>query len=163
MNQDVELHEIILPIWLLTLGIPLILIIIIVFVSTGLAYFYKKILKKDNINLEQRIEQKLKNKSKIKKDVYRKINHILIFIGLLIIWVIGVEIVKSYTGTTLGMIPEENNMLLVYFKVLSKPDSIKEVLFLFGWFYYLLFFFFYTFCLFMLTNEFTRKSKYLSF
>ncbi|MFX1314749.1 MAG: hypothetical protein ACFE9T_02725 [Promethearchaeota archaeon] len=163
MNQDIELHQIILPIWLLTLSIPLILIIILVVISTGLVYLYKKIFKKDIIPFEQRIAQKLKSKSKIKRDFYRKINHILIFLGLVIIWIIGVYIVKSYTGTTLGMIPEENNMLMLYFKILNKPESIKEVLFLLGWFYYLLFFFFYTFCLFMLTNEFTRKSKYISF
>jgi dolichol kinase len=61
------------------------------------------------------------------------------------------------------MIPEENNMLLLYIRLFNEPNSINEVLFSLGWFYYLLFFFFYVLSIFMLINEFSRKSKKLSF
>lgn len=164
LSLEVELHEIILPIMLLTLNGPFLLISILISLSTGFAYFYKRVSKKDLSDLGQKIEKKIKkNRSKLRKDVYRKINHVLIFVVLLSVWSLGVYIAKLYSGTTEGMIPEENNMLLLYFKILFKPNSIKQVLFNFGWFYYALFFFFYTLCLFILTNEFTRKSKNISF
>ena len=163
LSLEEELHEIILPIMLLTLNGPFLCISILILLSTGFAYFYKRISKKDLSDMGKKIEKKIKNRSKVRRDVYRKINHVLIFVVLLSVWSLGVYIVKSYTGTTEGMIPEENNMLLLYFKILIKPNSIKQVLFNFGWFYYALFFFFYTICLFILANEFTRKSKNLSF
>jgi dolichol kinase len=61
------------------------------------------------------------------------------------------------------MIPDENNMFLLFLTIITDPDSISEVLFSLGWFYYLLFFFFYMLCFFMLANEFTRKAKRLAF
>lgn len=163
LSLEEELHEIILPIMLLSLTTPFLVIVVLISLSTGLAHFYKRISKKDFSGLREKIEKKLKKRSKVRNDIYRKINHVLIFIALLIVWYIGVYLAKSYTGSTEGMIPEENNMLLLYFKILFKPNSISQVLFNFGWFYYALFFFFYMICLFILTNEITRKSKNFSF
>jgi dolichol kinase len=102
---------------------------------------------------------KLNERSKLRNDLYRKIPHILIFIGLFVVWYIGMLFVKNSTGTTRGMIPFENNMLYLYFKLLNEQNSTKIVLLSLGWFYYLLFFFFYSLFLCMLANEYTRKSK----
>ena len=163
MSLDLTLNEVLLPLWMLALVSPIILVIILIIISTLLVYFYHNVLGKDFSNFLDRLELKANQLSKIKQDTHRKINHIIIFIGLLIVWFIGVYIANFITGTNEGMIPEENNILLVYFKIITKPVLIKEILFSFGWFYYLLFFFFYIFFLFILANEFTRKSKIFSF
>ena len=163
MNQDPDLRRTIIPLWLLSLGIPLVVVIFLTLISTGVGYLYKQILKKDLRTFSDKLESKQKTWSKSKKDTLRKINHVLIFIGLFIVWYIGLYVVAFYTGSSAGMIPEENNMILLYLKIFNEQNSIAEVMFSLGWFYYLLFFFFYTFCLFMLANEFTRKSRFFSF
>lgn len=163
MNQEVKLQEVIIPVWLLSIGLPLVILAILILISTGLRHSFKKVFRKDLSKLVLRMEKKQEAWSDAKKDTLRKLNHIIIFIGLLIVWNIGLIVVKSFTGTSAGMIPEENNMLLLYLKLVIESNSIAEVLFSLGWFNYLLFFFFYTFCLFMLVNEFTRKSRFLSF
>jgi dolichol kinase len=99
----------------------------------------------------------------LRGDTYRKIPHVLIFIGLLVIWYVGVIIVKDLIGSISGMIPINNNMLHLFITLVTEPNSIRTVLYSLGWFYYLLFFFFYAFCFIMLANEFTRKAKRLGF
>jgi len=163
MNHDPYLHRAIIPLWLLSLGIPLVVVVFLTLVSTIIVHLYKKMLKKDFSSISEKLELKQKSWSRSKKDTFRKLNHVLIFIGLFIVWYIGLYIVKFYTGSSSGMIPEENNMLLLYLRIFNEQDSIFEVLFALGWFYYLLFFFFYTLCLIMIVNEFTRKSKLFSF
>jgi len=101
--------------------------------------------------------------SKAKRDTLRKLDHVLIFIALFIVWYIGLYVVQFYTGSSAGMIPEENDMLLLYFQILNEENSIAEVMYTLGWFYYLLFFFFYTISLIMITNEYSRKSPFFSF
>jgi len=163
MNQESSLRTVIVPLWLLTLSIPLLLPVILILLSTLLMYGFKKITKKDLTSVGKKLEEKQKVWSKAKKDSLRKLNHVLIFIGLLVIWYVGLYIVIDYTGSSTGMVPEENNMLLLYLKLIDEPNSITEVLFSLGWFYYLLFFFFYVFSLFILANEFARKSRRISF
>jgi dolichol kinase len=163
MNQDVLLQPFFVPLWLLVLGIPMLLPGILIFISTTIVFYYKKIKNKDLSEFSTKLEGKRKSWSKAKKDSLRKINHVFIFIGLLAIWYVGLYIVYLITASSSGMIPEENNMFLQYLKLVNEPDSIIDVLFSFGWFYYLLFFFFYLLCMFILANEFTRKLKKIYF
>ena len=163
MNQKVSLQPFIVPLWLLLLGVPMLFPSILIFISTIVISIYKKKSDTDLSVIGSKLEGKRKSWSKAKKDSLRKINHVFIFIGLLVIWYIGLYIAILITGSSDRMIPDENNMLLQYLKLVNEPDSIFEVLFSFGWFFYLLFFFFYLLCMFMLANEFTRKSKIVSF
>ncbi|MHA2007521.1 MAG: hypothetical protein ACXABO_07050 [Promethearchaeota archaeon] len=163
MNQEVELQPFFVPLWLLLLGIPILLTTVLTLISTLVTYGYKKITNGDLSHIGKKLENKLEVWSKSKKDSIRKFNHVLIFAGLLLVWYIGLYLAFDKTGSSSGMIPEENNMLLQYSKLLNKPGSIIDVLFSFGWFYYILFFFFYLLCMFMLANEFTRKSNHFSF
>ncbi|MFX1308859.1 MAG: hypothetical protein ACFE8C_04115 [Promethearchaeota archaeon] len=163
MNQELMLQSVLIPLWLISLGSPLLLVGILVVISTGIKFLIKKVTQKDFSKLSRKLEEKRKNWSKAKKDSLRKLNHVIIFVGLLIVWYIGLYIVNFFTGTSAGMIPEENNMFLLYLRIINEPNSIINVLFSLGWFYYLLFFFFYILCLFMLANEFTRKSSRFSF
>jgi dolichol kinase len=163
MNQDLMLQAVIIPLWLISLASPLLLVGFLVIFSTGLESLIKKVTNRDFSKLSKKLEEKRENWSKAKKDTLRKLNHVLIFIGLLIVWYIGLYLVKLFTGTSAGMIPEENNTFLLYLRIINEPNSITDVLFSLGWFYYLLFFFFYILCLFMLVNEFTRKSRHFSF
>jgi len=163
MNQDDSLRSFFVPLWLIVLGSPLVIIGLLVLFSTGLSRSAKENTKQKISNYVNKLENKIETWSKSKKDVLRKLNHVILFVFLLISWSIGLSLVLFFAGSSAGMIPEENNMFLVYLKLLNNPNSIDEVLFSFGWFYYLLFFLFYIFCLFTLANEFTRKSKYFSF
>ncbi|MHA1931149.1 MAG: hypothetical protein ACW96X_01340 [Promethearchaeota archaeon] len=163
MNQEVLLQPFFVPLWLLLLGIPMLLPSILIFISTIIVFIYKKIRNKDLSETSTKLEGKRKSWSKAKRDSLRKINHVFIFIGLFAIWYVGLYIVYLITGSSSGMIPEENNMLLQYLKLVNEPDSIIDVLFSFGWFFYLLFFFFYLLCMFILANEITRKSKKIYF
>ncbi|MFX0167603.1 MAG: hypothetical protein ACFE9V_19960 [Candidatus Hodarchaeota archaeon] len=163
MNQDSSLRSGIIPLWLLTLSIPVLLIVILILLSSLLKYGYKRITKRDRPSIGKKLEEKKKVWSKAKKDSLRKLNHVLIFIGLVVVWYVGLFIIIDYTDSSTGMIPEENNTFLLYLKLIDDPNSITEVLYSLGWFYYLLFFFFYVFSLFMLANEFARKTKGISF
>ena len=145
------------------LGIPVALVGILMIISTGLVYFRKKKGKKDFSKLNSKLLEKPKHWSKAKKDTLRKLNHVLIFVGLLVVWYIGLYLVIFFAKSSRGMIPKENNMLLIYFRILNEQNSIRDIVFSFGWFYYLLFFFFYVLTLFMLANEFARKSRLFSF
>ncbi|MEE9379426.1 MAG: hypothetical protein V3V33_15480 [Candidatus Lokiarchaeia archaeon] len=163
MNQDPALHSFFIPFWLFILGIPLLTVGILIIICTCVFYLGKQVFKKDISTLKKKLIEKSVSWSKAKKDILRKLNHVLIFICFLIVWYIGLSLVNLYTGTSVGMIPENNNMFLLYSTVISDPNSITDVLLSLGWFYYLLFFIFYILCLFMLANEFTRKSRFLSF
>ncbi|TFF93728.1 MAG: hypothetical protein EU544_05450 [Promethearchaeota archaeon] len=150
--------------WFWALGLPLLILGAIIVVSTFIIYLYRLIYgSKDLTLLEENWSDKMTVMDKVRRDTYRKISHVLIFIGLFVIWIIGYNYVVNATAKWAGMIPEENNTLKLYYQLLSKPDSIRTVLFSLGWFYYLIFFFFYSFCMFMLANELTRKTRYLSF
>ncbi len=163
MNQEIVLQSVFVPLWIMFLLIPLIIIGILIIITTVIAYLYKNIFKKDFSKFTIKFEVKLEIWSKAKTDTLRKLNHILIFVGLLIVWYIGLSVVRFYTGTSAGMIPEENNMFLLYLRIITEPNSIADVFLSLGWFYYLLFFSFYVLCLFILANEFTRKSRFLNF
>jgi len=163
MNQELLLQPFHVPLWLLLLGIPMIFPSVLILISTMVVVIYKKRTNKDPSEIGNKLVEKKKGWSKAKKDSLRKINHIFIFIGLFVVWYVGLFVVYLITNSSVGMIPDENNMLLQYLKLINIPDSMIEVLFSFGWFYYLLFFFFYLLCMCMLANEFTRKSKNISF
>ena len=163
MNRELLLPPIILPLFLLVLIVPIAFLGLLVVISTRFVYVSRKFLKKDFSKLSKTIREKRKHWSKAKKDTYRKLNHVLIFVGLLIVWYLGLFVVYFYTGSSAGMIPKERDMLSVYLRIINESDSIRVIMFSFGWFYYLLFFFFYILSLFMLVNEFTRKSQVFSF
>ncbi len=163
MNYDLMLQSFFVPLWLISLGVPMLLVGMLVLISTGVIYLIKIDYQNKISQLSFKLEKKRKNWSKAKKDTLRKLNHILIFIGLLFVWYIGLFLANIYTGTSTGMIPEENNMFSLYLRIISEPTSISEEFFSLGWFYYILFFFFYIMCMFMLSNEFARKSKKYNF
>ena len=118
---------------------------------------------KDTAEMEERWAKRMSGISKVRRDTYRKISHVLIFFGLFIIWASGYDIVMKSEKKWAGMIPQDNNTLFLYLHLLKEPESIRFVLYQLGWFYYLIFFFFYGFCLFLLVNELTRKTKYVAF
>jgi dolichol kinase len=164
MFLDATLHLETIPIFSRSFGLPPLIIGVIILISSVLLVSYKKIFKdKDLSKFWRGLEKKTKNRSKLRGDTYRKIPHVLIFIGLLFIWYLGVIFVRDVSGSISGMIPDENNMFYLFLTLVTVPNSISAVLFSLGWFYYLLFFFFYGFCLIILANEFTRKVKSLGF
>jgi len=164
MFQDPTLYSITIPIFSLSFGLPLLIIGAIILISSVLLFSYKKKFKnKDLSKFWSSLEEKTNKRSKLRSDTYRKIPHVLIFIGLLFVWYLGVIFVKDLTGSISGMIPDDNNMFRLFITILTEPNKISEVLFSLGWFYFLLFFFFYGFCFIMLANEFTRKAKSLGF
>ncbi len=164
MVQDTIFKRELIPMWCDTLVIPIIFIGVLILISTVMLFFSKK--KNGNKMIKKFADDWNKKKelmSKAKRDTCRKIPHILIFIGLFILWYVGYLYIFFTQEDTSGMIPFENNMLKLYIQLLSEPDSVREVLSALGWFYYLIFFFFYIMCLFLLANEFTRKTKYFCF
>jgi len=164
MFLDGALYFETVPIFYRSFGLPLLIIGALILISSVLLFSYKKIFKnKDLSKFWSALEEKTNKRSKLRGDIYRKIPHVLIFIGLLFVWYSGVIIVKDLSGSISGMIPDENNMFLLFLTLMTEPRSISAVLFSLGWFYYLLFFFFYGFCLILLANEFTRKIKSLGF
>ncbi len=164
MYQDISLRLDLVPGFLFGFGFPIILNGLLVVISTLIVISYKRFFKSIDLkDFKLRMERKLAERSKTKNDTYRKIPHVLIFIGLLLLWLIGAIFVINLTGSTEGMIPSENNILYLYIQILTETGNIKPILLSLGWFYYLLFFFFYIFCIFMLFNEFTRKINSLSY
>ena len=164
MFQDVSLHSLSLPLFLLSLGLPILSFLIIICISS-LVYIILKFGFKVQIftKYKENMMARFAKRSKLRNDIYRKLAHVLIFIGLFILWSIGTIIVQDLSGSNEGMIPDENNMLYLYMRIFAQPNSFNEVLFSLGWFYYLLFFFFYSFTMLMLSIEFTRKTRYFSF
>ncbi|MHA1107132.1 MAG: hypothetical protein ACTSPN_15675 [Promethearchaeota archaeon] len=164
MFQEISLHPTILPLWLATLGLPIIIFSIIILFSSLMYIIIKFGFKSDVfVMYKENMTKRFLKRSKIRNDIYRKLAHVLIFIALFILWYIGIIVVKDFSGSTQGMIPYENNMLYLYLRLFTEPNSMSDVLFALGWFYYLLFFFFYSFTLFMLAMEYTRKTRYLTF
>ncbi len=169
MVQDEDLHHETLPLFTFTLLLPIVLIGAILLVSTAFVGLFKLLSKeKDVSKFINRLENRLNETSKIKKDIIRKINHVLIFIGLIGLWYISYNMVRESTNNDdnnekIKIDPDSTNMLYLYFRILTKPNSIENIMFSLQWFYYVLFFFFYIFCIIMLVNELTRKTKYLAF
>lgn len=169
MVQDEDLHQETLPLFTFTLLLPIVLIGATILISTALMGLFRLFAKeKDFSKFENRIENRLKEMSKIKKDIIRKINHVLIFIGLFGLWYISYTTVRDLAknndnNKNIKIDPDTTNMLYLYFRILTKPRSIENVMFSLQWFYYVLFFFFYIFCIIMLVNELTRKTRYLAF
>jgi len=164
MFQDITLYSDTIPIFSLALGLPVLIIGAIVLVSTLFLFLFKIIFKnKDLSKFWSSLEEKSSKRSKLRGDTYRKIPHVLIFLGLFLVWYLGVDFVMNLSGSISGMIPDDNNMFSFFLKIISEPNSISEVLFSLGWFYYLIFFFFYGFCLIILANELTRKVRFFAF
>ncbi len=164
MFQDVTLYSDTLPIFSLALGLPLLIISAIVLISSVILFLFKLVFKnKDLSKFWNSLEEKTSKRSKLRGDTYRKIPHVLIFGGLFVVWYIGVDFVMNLSGSISGMIPDDNNMFGLFLQILIEPNSISEVLFSLGWFYYLIFFFFYGFCFIILANELTRKVKFFAF
>lgn len=164
MLQEEYLYKINIPTFIFALGLPILIIGAILLVSTICLQLYRILFKpKDYTEVEEKWKQRMKDMSSVRRDTFRKISHVLIFIGLFVVWWIGYDFVVNSEGKWAGMIPENNNTLELYLTLISQPDTIREVLFSLGWFYYLIFFFFYALTLFLLTNELTRKTKYLAF
>lgn len=166
MFQDTDLHKFTLPLFLDAVLLPLILIGLGIIIFTIILLIFRPILKsKDYSGMKQKISIKLQSMSKTRRDVFRKIWHILIFIGLFVIWYLSYNFVFTYMNNKKKpeIEPKITNMLYLYLRILTKPNSIEYVLFSLQWFYYVLFFFFYIFSLIMLVNEFTRKTNNLGF
>ncbi|MHA1271830.1 MAG: hypothetical protein ACTSQP_02240 [Promethearchaeota archaeon] len=164
MYQSAYLRSVVLENWLIVLCLPIIGFGIIVILSTFLIILYRLFFrKKDFKEVEKKWRKKMNEMNKAKRDTYRKISHVIIFIVLFILWAVGYNYVTKSTQSWAGMIPNKNNMLELYLNIISEPESIRTSLYALGWFYYLIFFFFYILCLFMLINELTRKSKYFAF
>jgi len=169
MIQDKDIRVYLLPLFTYTLVLPIVLIIIAIIFSAAILKFYNYITKdKDFIKLNERIEEKIKGRSRLRVDIYRKISHVLIFIGVLVLWYISYSMTKAYNEE--NDIKEEikhdvdnTNMLYSYLRLLTKPNSIENVMLSMQWLYYVIFFVFYILCLVMIANEFTRKSKHLAF
>ena len=169
MVQDEDLHQETLPLFTFTLLLPIVLVGATILISTALVGLFRLTAKEKDISkFENRMENKLKELSKIKKDIMRKINHVLIFIGLVGVWYISYDTVRGYAknddnNKNIKIDPDTTNMLYLYFRILTKPKSIENIMLSLQWFYYVLFFFFYIFCIIMLVNELTRKTRYLAF
>jgi len=164
MFQDDDLHAESLPLFTLSVLLPLVIIGIIILLSTGFLHLYKILFKPTRKpHLDKTSNNRPSKMSKARKDSFRKINHVLIFFGLFAVWISSYWIVRRFTNEEVKIEPQTSNMLYLYLRLFTKPRSIEEVLFSLGWFYYALFFFFYIFCLITIVNEFTRKSKYMSF
>jgi len=150
----------------LLLNLPILVVGFLILLSTWLARMFRKRYDskvKYFREFEARTVIKINSMKKEKIDTLRKINHVLIFFGLFIVWLISFSIVMNFSGSWKGMIPLENNTLLIYIQLLTNLKSVSDVLFDFGWFYYVLFYFFYAFCFIMLANEFTRKNTQFVF
>lgn len=167
MFQDTDLHKFTLPLFLDAVLLPLLLIGLGIIISTFILLIFRVILRsKDFSTFKQKISTKLGNLSKTRKDLFRKVWHIGIFIGLFLLWYFSYDFVQTQMmgkKKKLKIEPRTTNMLYLYLRILTKPKSIKNVLFSLEWFYYVIFFFFYILSLVMLINEFTRKNKYLGF
>ncbi|MFX1393453.1 MAG: hypothetical protein ACFFAH_07750 [Promethearchaeota archaeon] len=166
MFQDKDLHKFTLPLFLDSVLLPLFLMGFITLLSTIILIIFRLIFKTKNFSsIRKKVSIKLLSMSKIRKDFYRKLWHVLIFISLFVIWFISYDFVRTHMSKKKEpkIDPKTTNMLYLYFRILSKRNSIENVLFSLEWFYYVLFFFFYIFGLIMLVNEFTRKTKYLGF
>ncbi len=164
MIQEEYFHKSILPLFLITLGLPMLLFCLISLISTCVFHVYKLIFKtRDFSKFSEKMSKKMKEMKKSKRDTLRKISHVLMFVGLFLVWYIGYDIVKHSGKRWAGMNPKSDNMVASYRELFFVQESIRSVLLNMGWFYFLIFFVFYIFCLFLLFNEYTRKSKNFAF
>jgi len=169
MIQDKDIRVYLLPLFTYTLVLPIVLIIIAIIFSAVVLKLYNYITKdKDIIKLNERIEERIKGRSRLRVDIYRKISHVLIFIGVLVLWYISYSMTKAYNEENdikeeIKHDPDNTNMLYSYLRLLTKPNSIENVMLSMQWLYYVIFFVFYILSLIMIANEFTRKSKHLAF
>ncbi|TXT56286.1 MAG: Cytidylyltransferase family protein [Promethearchaeota archaeon] len=165
MFQDINLYDFIFPIFLLILVLAPSSLGLLLILSSFIVIIYTKV-KGESIRLQEFKRDKIKHfnqTSLAKRDNVRKINHVFIFIGMVVVWFIGVYSVYSVSGSLDGMIPEENDMVSLYLRIFNYPGGFSISLLALGWFYYVLFFFFYAFFFFMLINEISRKSVSLKF
>ena len=130
-----DLRSFFVPLWLLVLGSPIIIVGILVLISTKLSSLANEKTKEKISKLSDKLEKKFEGWSKSKKDIFRKLSHIILFTFLIIAWSIGLSVVLYFADSSRGMIPEENNMLLVYIRLFIEPNYIIDALFSFGWFY----------------------------
>jgi len=81
MFQDISLHPTILPLWLTTLGLPIIIFSIIILFSS-LFYIIIKFGFKSEVfaRYKENMTKRFLKRSKIRNDIYRKLAHVLIFI-----------------------------------------------------------------------------------
>jgi dolichol kinase len=169
MIQDKDIRVYLLPLFTYTLVLPIVLIIIAIIFSAVVLKLYNYITKdKDIIKLNERIEERIKGRSRLRVDIYRKLSHVIIFIGVLVLWYISYSMTKAYNEENdikeeIKHDPDNTNMLYSYLRLLTKPNSIANVMLSMQWLYYVIFFVFYILCLVMIANEFTRKSKHLAF
>ena len=169
MIQDKDIRVYLLPLFTYTLVLPIVLIVISIVFSAAILKLYNYITKdKDIIKLNERIEERIKGRSRLRVDIYRKTSHVLIFIGVLVLWYISYSMTKAYNEENdikeeIKHDPDNTNMLYSYLRLLTKPNSIENVMLSMQWLYYVIFFVFYILSLVMIANEFTRKSKHLAF
>jgi len=161
-NQEISLQIYVIPLWVLTLGLPLVVIILLLMISTGIVSIYKRVFKTQYLKFHRKVNNN-KPRNKVREDTLRKGNHILIFTGVLIVWYIGLLVMRELTGSSDYMLPVDGNMFLLYLRIINEPNSIEHIISSLGWLYFILFFFFYTISLFIITIEFSRKSKTFSF
>jgi len=127
MFLDRTLYSETIPIFTRSFGLPLLIIGALILISSVFLFLYKRKFKnKDLSKFWIVLEEKTNNRSKLRGDIYRKIPHILIFLGLLLIWYLGVIFVKDLSGSISGMIPEDNNMFLVFLTIMTEPKSIRK-------------------------------------
>ena len=122
-NQEITLQVFVIPLWILTLGLPLVVIISLLMISTGIAVIYKRFFRTNYSKLHRKINNN-KVRSKVKEDTLRKGNHIIIFTGVLIVWYIGLFVMRELTGSSDYMLPVDSNMFLLYLRILNEPNSI---------------------------------------
>jgi dolichol kinase len=164
MYQDSILHNDLVPGFLFGFGFPILLNILVLVITSLITMLYRKNFSSNKIaTYKIKVEKSVAERSKCRNDTYRKIPHVLIFVGLLILWLISVVVINDLTGSTEGMIVENSNIMHIYLELLTSTGNVKDILLKLGWFYYLLFFFFYIFCMFMLFNEYTRKSRIFTY
>jgi hypothetical protein len=87
MFQDITLYSDTIPIFSLALGLPLLIIGAIVLISTLFLFLFKLVFKsRDLSKFWDLLEEKTSKRSKLRGDTYRKIPHVLIFVGLFILY-----------------------------------------------------------------------------
>ena len=85
MFQDSSLHGLTLPLFLLSLGIPILSFLILICISS-LVYIIIKFVNKSQIftKYKENMIARFSKRSKLRNDIYRKLAHVLIFIGLFV-------------------------------------------------------------------------------
>ena len=133
MFQDADLHKFTLPLFLDSVLLPLLLIGLTTLLFTIILLIFWSVFKsKDYSAVKQKISKKLQGMSKTRKDLFRKIWHILIFIGLFVIWYLSYNFVFIYMSNKKKpeIEPKITNMLYLYLRILTKPNSIENILFI---------------------------------